>query len=148
MAPSQKKMKRFLHIASLAVALEKKRIFFQLLFGFSTSSSFSRLNCISISNSEASPTPPAAANQAQPNSVGAYSRLSARPMVQKQTATMHPTCTGVLLDFNSMSRLEWQRRVKILRPESEEPLAPAGTRPHKGPSVLAASGSRLQSQCL
>lgn len=112
-----------------------------------TSSPSVKLNTFSIRNWE-EPSPPPPPGQALFNSPDVYSRLSARPMVQKQTATMHPTFTGRLLDFTSMSRLERQRRVKILQPESEEPVAPAGTHPHKGLSVLAASGSRLQSQCL
>lgn len=39
-----------------------------------------------------------------------YSRLSARQIVQKQTATMHPKFTGLLLDFTSMSWLQRQQR--------------------------------------
>lgn len=65
-----------------------------------------------------------------------YSRLSARQIVQKQTATMHPKFTGVLLDFTSMSWLQRQRRKKSPAGD-EEPVAPAGTCPHKGLSVLA-----------
>lgn len=65
-----------------------------------------------------------------------YSRLSARQIVQKQTATMHPKFTGLLLDFTSMSWLQRQRQKKSPAGD-EEPVAPAGTCPHKGLSVLS-----------
>lgn len=65
-----------------------------------------------------------------------YSRLSARQIVQKQTATMHPKFTGLLLDFTSMSWPQRQQRKKSPA-EDEEPVAPVGTCPHKGLSVLA-----------
>lgn len=127
---------------------QKPKKFFSSGLAVQTSSPSFKLNTFPIRNWEDFFFPPTPGQAQLNNSLDVYSRLSARPMVQKQTATMHPMFTGRLLDFTSMSRFERQRRVKILQPESEEPVAPAGTHPHKGLSVLATSGSRLQSQCL
>lgn len=76
-----------------------------------------------------------------------YSRLSARQIVQKQMATMHPTFTGLLFDFSSMSWFQRHQQMKSWRrmrsPWYQLVLV------HIMPRLCCpASGSRLQLQCL
>lgn len=90
----------------------------------------------SISRLSQSSTPP---RPPQRPPVGLpYSRLSAPQTAQRQTARTHPrtASAGCLLRVSSMSRFQEGSSEWSPGWEDGEPVVPAGTRPHKGPSVL------------